>query len=510
MTLIRRYTEATKNFAVNRPWTTAILALVLAGGFWWYYSSTHQETQIESAVVQRGTVAQVVSVTGKVKPATEVTLSFERSGRIAFVYRDVGDRVYTGDPIVALDNGDISAQLAQAQAQAKAEEAKLEELKNGPRPEDLFVSEVAVSNATNSVMNDLKSAYVNADDAIRNKVDQLFSNPRSSSPQFNFVIGDSKLKSAIEDGRLSMEATLTSWNASTAGVSEGSDLSPSVNEAKNDLRAVQDYLDTVAMAVNALSTNSSLSQTTLDGYKAAILAGRTNVTDALGTLSTSEQELRTAQADLALKKAGSVQQKIDAQEAALEAADANVKNLQVQLAKTIIRSPLNGIVTKQDAKAGEIASVGTPLVSVISNAKYEIEANIPEADIAKIKVGDTAQVTLDAYGSDVVFEASVSKIDPAETVIDGVSTYRTTLQFKESDQRIKPGMTANTDIAGEKREGVLYVPGRAVFTKGATKTVQLIEGGIVREVEITAGLRGSNGDVEIISGLKEGDKIKTN
>jgi len=238
-----------------------------------------------------------------------------------------------------------------------------------------------------------------------------------------------------------------------------------------------------------------------------------DVDDAAGSGAAAQfdEELGgTAQADLALKKAGTVQQQIDAQEAALEAADANVKNLQVQLAKTVIRSPLSGVVTKQDAKAGEIASAGAPLVSVISNAKYEIEANIPEADIAKIKVGDTAQITLDAYGSDVVFEASVSKIDPAETVIDGVSTYRTTLQFKESDPRIKPGMTANTDIAGEKRENVLYVPGRAVFTRGATKTVQLIEGETVREVEITAGLRGSNGDVEVISGLKEGDKVKTN
>ena len=194
----------------------------------------------------------------------------------------------------------------------------------------------------------------------------------------------------------------------------------------------------------------------------------------------------------------------------MESAEASVLNLQAQLAKTVIRSPIAGIVTKQDAKAGEIAGAGIVLTSVISDAKYEIEANVAEADIAKIKIGDEANITLDAYGNDIVFTATAASIDPAETIIDGVPTYRTTLQFKENDARIKSGMTANTDISGAKREDVLYISGRAISGKGASKTVNLIEGETAREVNIETGLRGSNGDVEIISGLKEGDKVKVN
>jgi RND family efflux transporter MFP subunit len=185
-------------------------------------------------------------------------------------------------------------------------------------------------------------------------------------------------------------------------------------------------------------------------------------------------------------------------------------NLEVQISKTVLRSPISGVVTKQDAKVGEIAPAGVILVSVISNARYEIEANIPEADIAKIKIGDRAEVTLDAYGSDVIFPATVSKIDPAETIIDGVATYKTTLQFDTNDDRVKPGMTANTDISGQKRIGVLFIPGRAISTKDGVKTVNLVEEAVTREVIVTTGLRGSNGDVEILSGLKEGDRVKTN
>ncbi|MDO8482177.1 MAG: efflux RND transporter periplasmic adaptor subunit [bacterium] len=507
---VKQYTALIKGFCVRHPWLTVILVLIIAGSIWWYYGSKNTKTDIVSATVMRGTVSQLVSVTGKVKPASDVDLSFEKGGRIAYVYHKVGDRVGVGGALVSLENGDISAQLAQARANAKAQTAKLEELKKGTRPEDIIVSEVDVANAINDIVNDIKNGYVNSDDAIRNKVDQFMSNPRSSSPQINFAVTDSQLKNDIESGRQSIESMLVSWNAKLPSLGNTKEVLSYATEAEANLRLVQNYLDDVALAVNALQGSVTLTQTTVDAYKAAILAGRTNVKSDLDSLATSVEALRTAESKLVLKQAGTVKEQIDAQEAEVESAEANVLNMQAQLAKTVIRSPIAGIVTQQEAKAGEIASAGVVLTSVISDAKYEIEANVAEADIAKIKIGDMAQVTLDAYGSDVVFTATVTTIDPAETVIDGVPTYKTTLQFKEDDKRIKSGMTANTDIAGAKRENVLFVPGRAISGKGTDKTVNIIDAETTREVTVETGLRGSNGDVEILSGLKEGDKVKVN
>lgn len=499
-----------KDFYTNHPWTTVILVLIVAGSLWWYFGSRNAQTEVIYAAVARGTVSQIVSVTGKVKPASNVSLSFEKGGRVANVYKGVGDRVGVGETLVSLENADIGAQLAQARANAKAQSAKLAELKLGSRPEDIAISEVDVENSAIEAVNGIKSGYVNSDDAIRNKVDQFISNPRSSSPHINFTITDSQLKNDIENGRQAIESTLVFWNAGLSGLETAQNVLPYAYDTKNNLQAVQNYLDTVALAVNSLQSNSTLSQTTVDAYKAAVLAGRTNVTNALDSLAASVEKLRTAESKLALKKAGTVKEQIDAKEAEVESAEASILNLEAQLAKTFIRSPIAGIVTRQDAKRGEIASAGAALTSVISDAKYEIEANIAEADIAKIKIGDEAQVTLDAYGNDLVFTAVVTGIDPAETVIDGVPTYKTTLQFKENDARIKSGMTANTDIAGAKRENVLFIPGRAISGKGADKTVNLIEGETTREARIETGLRGSNGDVEILSGLKEGYKVKTN
>ncbi len=490
------------------PWVSAFIALILAAGGW-YFWGTNKTAEIKTVEVIRGTVEQTVSVTGKVKPAKDAKLSFEKGGRIAMVYHRVGDRVGAGEALVALENGDISAQLAQAKAIVRAEEAKLSELKSGTRQEDLQISRTEVQNAVNDATNDIKNGYQSADDAIRNKVDQFMLNPRSSTPQLSFAVNDFQLKTDIESNRLMLEGTLTSWKTSVSALNGTSDVSRFIIEAKTNLRSVQAFLDKVAFAVNALTTSSTLSQTTIDAYKAAISTARTNVTTALGTISASEEKLANANSKLSLKVAGSTADQIKAQEAGLDAAQASVSNLEAQFAKTIIRSPILGIVTKQDAKRGEIASPAVPLVAVISDALYEIEANIPEADIAKVKIGYLARVTLDAYGSDVAFTAVITEINPAETVIDGVPTYTTKLQFKENDPRIKSGMTANTDIAGEKKEDVLFIPGRVITAKAGVKTVTVVEGESVREVTITTGLRGSNGNVEILSGLSEGEMVKS-
>jgi RND family efflux transporter MFP subunit len=307
--------------------------------------------------------------------------------------------------------------------------------------------------------------------------------------------------------------------------------------AENYLKTIQGFLD----ALNRAITESiNLTQATLTNYKYYVNTGRTNVNTALTSVNAKKQAiaaqkalnqvnintakniLASAQDDLNLKKSSATIQQIAIQEAAvnqakanvesqvaqIKYAEANVDNYKAQVAKTIIVSPIDGIVTKQGCKVGEIVSANTSVVSVISEAQFEIEANTPEADIAKVRIGDTARVTLDTYGSDVFFEAKVIKIDPAETILDGVATYKTTLQFVKEDERIMSGMTANVDVQTAKKENVIFVPQRSVLQKNGGYVV-LVEGddNKTEEKKVEIGLRGSDGNMEIISGLNENEKI---
>ena len=186
---------------------------------------------------------------------------------------------------------------------------------------------------------------------------------------------------------------------------------------------------------------------------------------------------------------------------------AKVDNIRAQISKTEIYSPIKGVVTKKDAKVGEIVTAGASIVSIISDAEFEIESNIPEVDIVKIKIGNEAKVTLDAYGSDILFAAKVISIDPSETMIEGVATYKVTLGFSGNDARIKSGMTANIDILSDKKENVIFVPLRAVIARNGNKIVRILDGESVKETEVRVGLRGSDGNIEILEGIKEGDRV---
>ena len=308
-------------------------------------------------------------------------------------------------------------------------------------------------------------------------------------------------------GTLHIEGVLSSWKNTLSA--------ESADDAKKNLDTIREFLELIANIVNGLTPTTNLTQTKIDTYKSDISTARSNINTAITNLSAAEEKFRSAKStltleenQLALKKAGATREEIAGAEAQVERAEASVKNSEAELAKTVIRAPLDGIVTRQDAKVGEIAPPNTALVAMIGSSGFDIEANVPEADIAKIKLGDKALITLDAYGDEVIFNARVIKIDPAETFIEGVATYKVTFEFEGKDERIKSGMTANIDVATDKRENVVIVPQRAVIPGKGEKIVRVLNGNnTVREVRVKTGLRGSDGNVEIIEGLSGEESV---
>lgn len=510
-----------------------ILILAVIGGY--LFLDKEKESPYEFIVAKKGDFLQQVSVTGKVKPAETVDLAFEKVGRVSGAYVEVGDRVSIGQLLVSMDNSGIFAKLQESEANLKSEQAKLDELRAGTREEEIQIQKVkfqnaatALSEAKKNLTDKLQDAYTKSDDAVRNKSDQLFNGAQTSNPQIKFSVLDSNLKTAVEIARINIESTLGEWLASLGLLSVASDLDFYTTEAKSNLGEVKSFLDNLALAVNPLNASSKFSQTIIDGWKKDVSTARTNVNTAVINLSAAENKFKTEQSDLSLaeqelilKQAGATKFEIKIQEANVEKAEAAVQNIKVDLSKTRLYSPISGIVTKQDAKKGEVISANAILVTVISGgpaAGWKIEANIPEVDIAKLTLGDEAEVTLDAYGDDVIFTARLVSVDPAETIIEGVSTYKVSLNFSalgENNGRAKSGMTANINIITNKRENIISVPARAVITDppagggggGGDKFVRIVEDISFRKQKVLTGLRDSFGNIEITEGINEGDRI---
>ncbi len=493
------------------------LACMIAYGAW---SMRPKPPVYDFVTVTPRDIIQEVSVTGRVTPSEDVSLAFQVGGRVSQTYVNVGDSVRAGDTLVSLQKADITANLEQANARVAAEQARLNQLREGTRPEEIDVQKVRVANAKLAYENIKKNiiitnadAFTKTDDVIRNSVDKFFVNPNSLNPQIIFSMNDIQTQTYLESNRIDLGRMFVAWKSENASLQNSFD--PAVVAlAKDHLVQTRTFLEkTVAALATAIPT-TTITQTMIDGYKTNISASRTIINGALSSFEAQNDALSSAQSNvdlevsnLALKQAPTLPETISAQVAMVNQMQANVLSITADLQKTVLKSPIDGVITKQDTKAGEIVSPGTPIISIISKDKLLIEAFIPEADIAKISIGDIASVTLDAYGDTVKFSATVTFVDPAETMLEGVATYKMKFQFTEENEKIKPGMTANVDIRTAKNIGVLSLPQRVIIRKDSGTFVQVLEGNVIKEIPIVSGLRGSDGNTEILSGLNKGQQV---
>ena len=466
-----------------------------------------KDTNLSSFLVKRDNITDVVSLTGQVKASEGVDLAFQLGGRVSSHYVNTGDAVYSGETLVSLENADLVANVHQAEANVKIAQAKLDEMNAGARAEDLSIAQSTLSGAQISLVEKIRDAYAKSDDAIRNQADQLYINPKTSNVQLIFQT-DFSLQNDLESGRASIETMLNTWSSSILTLNNESDLDSYSGTAIKNLSDVSSFLNKLAYAVNELSPTYRISQVNISSWKSNISLSRTSIDMAISSLNTASVAYDTAQNEFSLVKEGATKEQLTAEEGQLDSAKASLELANASLSKTIIYAPFNGRVSKDNVTVGATVSAGSPLITIISDQKSEIEVNISEADISRVKVGDLAEVTLDAYGNSTKFDAKVVSVDSSESIVGGVSVYQAKLYFDKEDTRIKDGMTANISVISDTHSGVLVVPFSSLLQKNNFYTV-LVDNGNKnpeeRSVEI--GLKGNDGTVEIISGLKEGEKV---
>ena len=474
-----------------------VIVVIIVG---YYFTHRGSAPTFQSTAAAIGNVMEQVSVTGTVSPVNKADLAFEKSGAISKIYVKVGDTVKAGDSIALLDSASDAAALASAQA-------TLADLSRSLTPEELAVQKTALANAQKDALNAAHDGLVKAQGAIFNYTDTFFTNPQSANPVINVRTQSANIQLAIDSERVSITDVLNQWSAELAVTGSGASSADPVKligDAHSRLMTIKAFMNDLSATVNALNPgNSGLAQQQIDVATAAMNNGLSGLNAAIDSVSAAQTELSTAQSNYDLKLSGNSSQSIASQAA-------KVAQAQALLAEDTITSPIDGIVTRADPNVGEFAAAGQSGFSV-QNSGFKVEAFVPEADIAKVAVSDMASSTLDAYGSYVDFPAKVVMIDPAETVLEGVPTYKVTLQFIVPDARIRSGMTANLEILTHEAAGVLEIPYRAIAVNATSTTVRLVskDGKSYAAVPIVTGLKGSDGTIEVVSGLSVGDKVVT-
>lgn len=227
-------------------------------------------------------------------------------------------------------------------------------------------------------------------------------------------------------------------------------------------------------------------------------------------VAAAEKALIIAQVNLKKVKAPANKHDISLAESQIKQAEAAVDGLRQQIKDTQISAPFKATISKINYRIGEQVNPSQNAISLLGESDFEIEVLVSETDIFKVKEGDMTTITLDALGDDIVFSGYVDFIEPAETRIQDVIYYKTKVKFNEKERLIgvKHGMTANIEILTATEKNILTLPSRAILeTNGSGKYVQKLIDNQIQKNTVVTGLRGDGGQVEIISGVEEGDEI---
>jgi HlyD family secretion protein len=195
-----------------------------------------------------------------------------------------------------------------------------------------------------------------------------------------------------------------------------------------------------------LVSKEFIARSTADQSNALVNTSLEAVKAAEAQLGVSEAQVKSAQANVAQREATLAQARVD-------------------LARTRITSPVNGIVIKRAIEKGQTvaASLQAPELFIIAQnlREMQVEASIDEADVGRIRTGQKASFTVDAFPGRT-FEGQISQVRKAALNVSNVVTYVAVVTFANPDGRLLPGMTANVRVITDVRDSVLKVPNSAL------------------------------------------------
>lgn len=532
--------------------TAVIIFIVIS-----VYRNAAKQEEYTSIRVSRGTLEQTVDATGKVESAEKIDLNFRITGRIAEILMESGDAVKSGQVLARLDASTLESEMSDARARYFESEADYQKLLAGASKADIKVAEDTVAQKEQDLAaakNNLESLVLLQETELGNyrdtaiitmsnevavaqgvveEVDNTLTDPDAQSTLS--ISNPGLLRKTQDDTNLARLAIATSRTEASGITGDFSDAK--VLSIMDNLRsaltlsakALADTLDVLA----ATLTSATLSETELDTLKSNIKTQQSKIntsqtnaqtaksnwtnrvayyTDKVMTyedaVRSAETALQVAKSQLALKKSPPRQFEIDAARAKVSQAQAALNAALAHLEDAIIRAPIAGTITKKNHRVGEQTSLAEPVLEMIGDSKLQIEVDIPESDISKILVGQTAEITLDAFGADQIFAGRVTFVDPAETLISEVVYYKVKIQFDKADENIKSGMTANISIVTALRKDALWVPARAVKSANGEKYVNVVQNGTIFQKNVITGLRANEG-IEILEGLSEGEEVIT-
>jgi multidrug efflux pump subunit AcrA (membrane-fusion protein) len=304
------------------------------------------------------------------------------------------------------------------------------------------------------------------------------------------VLENRDLSAAVIDNRGGYEqAQATYNNTASATVPE------EMVKARQDVDAAKEALDAAQKVYDSR----------VQLYKEGALA-RKLVDDAAVALAQARSTYETAQKHLDAMQAVGAAATVKGAAGQLESAKGKLEGAQAQLAYSEVRSPISGKIADRPLFVGEMASAGTPLLTVVDISSVIARVNVPAAQAAYLRVGQPATVA--ATDSDVQSNGRVTVVSPA--VDPGTTTVEIWVQAPNPGERLLPGGAVHVTIDAGTIPNAVTAPATALLPGESGGSVVMVVGNdnVAHQHDVTVGVR--NGDVvQLVSGASPGDRVVT-
>ncbi|ACU69167.1 secretion protein HlyD family protein [Catenulispora acidiphila DSM 44928] len=483
-------------------WINTSLAVVVAAGgagAWALLGSSSSDKTAANGrtiAVQRGNVTAQVSASGNVTLPTEQDLAFTASGTVTEVDVKPGDVVKAGQVLAKIDTTEANQQLTSAQAQLTTAQAQLTKLQQGQTPQQAALSRQQLTNAADS-LSSAKTSYSDARNSI--SLDESNLAAAVTTAKNNLAADEAAAKPDAAKIAQDTNAVTQAENAQKNGSLKDTQ---SLHQAQNSLTSAQ---NSYAIAVDQQAVSAapatpdqiaSANQSVLNAQNAVTTAQK----GVAGTVITAPQ------AGTVLSVGGLVGDSVSAGSASSTSAASSSSGGSTGGSSGGSASGSSG--SSSSSTSSTAAKSGSSFVVLGNMSSLTVRAEFAETDAAKLKPGESAQVTINAIPGSAL-TATVQSVDPTSTVVSNVVEYGVTLQFTAGQQdlaSLKPGQTASVSVTTDSVTNVLYVPSSSVTTLAGQSFVTIVSGKTQTQTPVQIGVVGDT-STEITSGVSEGDEV---
>lgn len=531
---------------LNRPYFKKIAILVVgfviaSSAFWLYFF--YANSFANALEVKKIDIFESIPAVGKIIAAEKIDIGFEEVGILASIEISKNSQVKTGDILARLDKSSLEIELKHHQAQVDLDKIKLAQLLAGTRSEEITLTEskirelrikedIAVKNLEDQKLksdNSLSSLYAQAIDYAdtvllhSDEAMQVLGGIYDSNNKFQaiFIVPDSQKKSDAEWAHMLAKTALENIRAGYQNLKnspsrENTDLI--LSNFKTNLEVIRSALNKTDEVLSALPV--PIGAPSLDTYKTTLAVQRShinatqsvllelgqkistqkidnqnNINQLEFVLKQAQASLEIAESELALKKAKPREIELSLYQAQIKENMSRIDFLKKQIQGSSLISPLDGVVSEIYARKGEIIKNDRQILSIFPLSNAQVEVDLNQSIMEKIKVGDQAEV-LFSDNNKISVKGKVTNKDnnKARIALDS------DIDISQFGGEVKVVITA---IA---QKGILAIPRQYVFENDGIEQVYVVDGGKRKQVIVLVGGK-TNDLVEIKEGLSEGDLV---